>query len=220
MRRLCCVALLAALATGTGCERRQPDAADTGGPQLTLTVEPPESLDWGRSGILRVTLANEGDVAAEGGIVEVYVPDWLEFGTVEPPGTAVTVTSGEQETRLAYQLTDSLPPGARHTVSQHLRVQYQPASAAQPADTIETVQIPPVNQVVRARLLTVAGEPAGVEVQTTLHFARGPERTLPPVPDTLPRTNDTTGTRSPAAGDTLARPDTTARQPLQDGQVP
>jgi hypothetical protein len=190
MRRHILAAVLAAAAVLGACERRAVQEEPETTPGLTLTVETPEALDWGGSGMLRISLVNEGDAMAEGGIVEVYVPDWLEFGTVEPPGTAVTVVSGESETRLSYQLTDSLPPGERRTVVQHLRVlPPEPPALDAPADTVETVQLPPSNQLVRARLLTPAGEPAGVEVHATLQFTGVSGRVPPgarPPPDSMP----------------------------------
>jgi hypothetical protein len=199
---LTCGAMIVAL---TACERvERPDDADEAAPLLTLRVETPEALDWGGTGMLRLTLANEGDVPAEGGIVEVYVPDWLEFGTVEPAGTEVTLVSGDGETRLTYRLTDSIPAGDSRIVVQHLRVLYQPPATAPVTDSVETIQLPPTNQLVRARLLTPAGEPLGVEVQATLHFVgfAGPlprDTTVPPVvsPDTV--------TPAPAGQDTTAR---------------
>jgi hypothetical protein len=200
------VAVLAVTAGVGACDRRERAAPAEPEPLLALTVETPEALDWGGSGTLRLTLANEGDFAAEGGIVEVFVPAWLEFGMVEPVGTAVTVVSGDHETRLSYQLTDSLPPGDRRTVVQHLRVHYQPAAAPLPADTLETVQLAPANQVVRARLLTARGEPTGAEVQATLHFVGG-SGSLPPAgrtpDDTVPRGPGDTVPRVP--GDTVPR---------------
>jgi hypothetical protein len=201
MQRTYGVGLLVVLAVATACERRDhvEPVEEPSGP-LTLAVETPEPLDWGGSGLLRITLANEGDATAAGGIVEVHVPDWLEFGSVEPPGTAVTVVSGETETRLSYQMTDSLPPGERRTVIQHLRVLYPARPPAQPNDTIETVRLAPANQLVRARLLTPTGEPAGAEVQVTLHFVGAPDRhPATPAIDTLPAD---TGAARRAQGDT------------------
>jgi len=186
-------ALLVAAALTSACERRERAGEEGAEPLLTLRVETPEALDWGGSGILRLTLTNEGDAVAEGGIVEVYVPDWLEFGSVEPPGTAVTVVSGDAETSLQYQLTDSLPPGESRVIVQHLRVLQRPAAPAV-QDSIETVQIAPSNQLVRARLLTASGEAVGVEVQATLNFV-GSSGPIPPTGDTVPDTvsarNDT-----------------------------
>jgi hypothetical protein len=181
------LATIAALTGLVACERVNRTDDDAAAPMLTLRVETPEALDWGSSGSLRLTLANEGDVPAEGGIVEVHVPDWLEFGTVEPAGTEVTVVSGDEETRLTYRLTDTIPAGDSRIVIQHLRVVYAPRPQAPIADSIETIQLAPTNQLVRARLLTADGEPLGAEVQATLHFVgfAGP---LPPrdtVRDTL-----------------------------------
>jgi hypothetical protein len=175
MRGLAWTAVLAAAAAA--CERRE-EVEDESAPILTLRVETPEPLDWGGTGILRLTLSNEGDVAAEGGIVEVHVPDWLEFGTVEPPGTEVMVLSGDAETRLSYRLTDSIAPGDSRVVEQQLRVRPRPVGPPV-QDTVETVQLPPANQTVRARLLDIAGDPLGVEVQATLHFV-GWSGTIPP----------------------------------------
>jgi hypothetical protein len=121
----------------------------------------------------------------------VHVPDWLEFGPVEPAGTEVTVVSGDGEMRLTYAMLDSLAAGERRTIVQHLRVRAPPAPPPQvlaEADTMETVQLAPSNQVVRARLLTPDGQPAGAEVQATLAFI-GAAGTMmpPPTPaDTVP----------------------------------
>jgi hypothetical protein len=177
-------AVLVVAAGMAACEMPGTEPAD----QLTLTVETPEALDWGGSGILRVTLTNAGDRLAEGGIIEVYVPTWLEFGRVEPAGTAVTVLSGDVETRFSYALTDTLAPGERHTIVQHLRVASTPLPAVPATDTAPPMRAYPTNQVVRARLLTAAGTPVGAEVQAALQFAGAP-RPAPPVPaplDTVP----------------------------------
>jgi hypothetical protein len=208
MRVVALAATAIVVAAGTACERRAPGVAEESGPRLVLALETPEALHWGGTGILRLTLANEGDATAEGGIVELYVPSWLEVGPLEPAGTEVRVVSGEPETRLSYPFPDSILPGERRTVHQHLRVTLQPPPAPGPADTVESVHVPPLNQTVRARLLTAAGEPAGTEVQASLNFAGAPSSAprlgAPgdtfPAPDTLPRR------------DTLPVPDTLPRR--------
>jgi hypothetical protein len=199
---------VATLPATMACERR--DAAEAEAevePRLTLAIETPEALHWGGTGVLRVTLANEGDTTAEGGIVEVHVPEWLEFGTVEPPGTAVTVVGGDVETRLLYQLSDSMQPGERRTIMQHLRVHRPPSAAPPDTGAVETVELPPTNQVVRARLLRPSGEPAGIEVQATLQFVTAPGDTV--------RRRDTLPPARPFAppGDTFPPGDTSARTP-------
>jgi hypothetical protein len=203
MRILAVAAAAVVIAAGAACERRDavPDVQE---PRLVLALETPEALHWGGTGILRLTLGNEGDLAAEGGIVELYIPSWLEVGTLEPAGTEVRVVSGEPETRLSYPFPDSILPGERRTVHQHLRVTLQPPPAPEPMDTVESVHVAPLNQTVRARLLTAAGEPAGTEVQATLNFAGGPGAAPPlrPPGDTFPR-SDTFPPR-----DTLPRRDT------------
>jgi hypothetical protein len=187
MRQALRVAALGTVVALAACETPAPIADEPMPAHLTMTVETPQALDWGGSGVLRVTLTNEGEFAADGGIVQVHVPTWLEFGRVEPAGTAVTVVSGDDETRLSYQLTDSLPPGAQRSVVQHLRVRYDRPTVAAAGDTVDTLLLPPTNQVVRARLLTPAGEPTGAEVQATLHFAGAsglaPQR---PAPERVP----------------------------------
>jgi hypothetical protein len=207
MRRGALSAGLAAAAcmTAAACER--PERSGDAEAMLTLTVETPDALDWGSTGALRITLANEGEFASEGGIIEVHVPDWLEFGPIEPAGTEVTVVSGDGEMRLSYAVLDSIAAGERRTIVQHLRVHAPPAPPRQfldEADTVETVQLAPSNQVVRARLLRLDGQPAGAEVQATIHFVgaagtiaprRDPADTFPadtaagavaPAPDTVP----------------------------------
>jgi hypothetical protein len=188
--------LLAGTAGMAACERRDDPGEEQSEPLLTLSVETPEALDWGGSGVVRVTVTNSGDTTAEGGIVELHVPDWLEFGMVEPAGTEVTVLSGDDETRLSYNFTEPFPPGDRRTVVQHLRVAYRPSPVAPDTDTLPTVQLPPANQLLRARLLTPDGHPAGAEVQATLHFV-GRSGPLPP----------------PPVGDTVPPADTTAASP-------
>lgn len=208
-------ALLAACVAASlaACERPDRGPVEEA-PVLTLSVETPPALHWGGTGTLRVILANEGDVAADGRIVEVHVPDWLEFGTVEPPGTVVMVVSGDSETRLAYQITDSIAPGEQRIITQHLRVRRDapPPPAPAAGDTVETVRLGPGNQVVRARLLTLDGAAAGAEVRATLHFAggaAGPDTPLPPgAPGST--TPDTAGIRQdPTAPVAPQRPDTT-----------
>ncbi|HEX6309518.1 MAG TPA: hypothetical protein VFZ69_15075 [Longimicrobiales bacterium] len=183
LRAMACAALLATPATGA-CDRleREQDAE----PLLTLRVETPETLTWGGTGVLRLSLANEGGAPAPGAIIEVYVPVWLEFGSVEPPGTAVTVVSGDTETRLRYQLTDSLAPGDSRIIIQRLRVLQRPP-VPPPTDSLATIQLEPSNQLVRARLLTASGEAVGVEVQAALNFIGTRRDTIPPA-DTLPDT--------------------------------
>jgi hypothetical protein len=206
-RALTGLATSVALTGLIACERVNRSEDDDAPAMLTLRVETPEALDWGGSGTLRLTLANEGDVPAEGGFVEVHVPDWLEFGTVEPAGTEVTVMSGDEETRLTYRLTDTIPAGDARIVIQHLRVVYAPGPQVPVTDSIETIQLGPPNQLVRARLLTAAGEPLGAEVQTTLHFVGyagplPPRHTMPAAaPDTARSPVDTLSGRAP--GDTI-----------------
>lgn len=184
-------------------------------PVLTLKVATPEVLYWGGSGMLHLTLTNEGEAMAAGGIVEVFVPAWLEFGTVEPVGTAVTVVSGDAETTLRYQLTDSLAPGDSRLITQHLRV--LPRSVTPSAnDSIDTMEIEPSNQLVRARLLTPSGEAIGVEVQAALNFvgrqdSSQPADTARGRPAPRPGPWDTTSFRSPAA---RTQADTTSRDTL------
>jgi hypothetical protein len=130
------------------------------------------------------------------------VPDWLEFGPIEPAGTEVTVVSGDGEMRLSYAVLDSIAAGDRRTIVQHLRVHAPPAPPRQfldDADTVETVQLAPSNQVVRARLLRPDGQPAGAEVQATIHFVGAAGRIAPPRPpgDTFPAD---TAARTPAPG--------------------
>lgn len=187
----------------TACVRTEPPVEEEAGPLLTLRVETPEALDWGRSGELRLTLVNDGDSLAEGVIVQVFVPDWLEFGSVEPSGTAVTVVSGDEETSLQYQVTDSLPPGDSRVIIQHLRVADRPAPPVG-QDSLETVQFAPLNNLVRARLLSLSGEPVGGEIQATLNFVGWSGAVAPArdsVPDTTSAGNDTlpgpTGARTP-----------------------
>jgi hypothetical protein len=184
----------------SGCARPEPAVEEPPPAHLTLTVETPDALDWGGSGILRITLANDTEAAAEGGIVQVHVPAWLEFGTVEPAGTAVTVVSGDNETQLSYHLADSFPSGERRTIVQHLRVAYAAPSVAPAPDTVDAMVVPPVNQVVRARLLTIGGEPTGAEVHAALRFTGASGRVPPASPaDTIPA--DTAA--APAARDTI-----------------
>ena len=202
VRRAAFAVLLGVLGAAA-CERNEGGEDDDTAPLLTLRVETPEALDWGGSGILRLTLTNEGDEPAAGGIVQVYVPDWLEFGSVEPPGTAVTVVSGDAETSLQYQLTDSLAPGDSRVIVQHLRVLERPVPPSM-GDSVETVQIAPTNQRVRARLLTASGEALGVEVQADLNFV-GWSGPVPPAGDTVP---DTTS----AGPDTVPPPQDTVPQ--------
>jgi hypothetical protein len=203
MRRAAWSVMLVMIATLASCERERAieEAMDA---HLTLNVETPEALEWGGTGILRVTVANESEAVAEGGIVEVHVPSWLEFGTVEPPGTEVTVLSGD-ETRLSYAFPDSLLPGDRRTVLQHLRVRLPPPPVRQQPDTVDMVRLAPLDQTVRARLLKLTGEPAGAELQVNLQFmGASPVRpagdTLVPV-DTMPPADTV-----PPVDTTLARP--------------
>ncbi len=163
--------------------------------RLSLSLEAPETLDWGGTGTIRLALENQGGSETEGATVEVHLPDWLEFGSVEPSGTEVTLLTGEEGTRLSYRLTAPLEAGERREIVQHVRV---PAAGAAtdahgratapeahpdtlaPHSAADTAALgtrpPPTNRTMRARLVSATGDVVGAEVQAVLSF-RGAEAT-------------------------------------------
>lgn len=145
--------------------------------RLSLSLETPGMLDWGDTGTIRVTLQNQGGSAAEGATVEVYLPAWLEFGSVEPIGTEVTLLARDDGTRLSYPFTAPLAPGERREIVQHVRV---PADRAMDdiangdtaaGDTAAPATRPaPTDRVMRARLVNASGDVIGGEVRAVLSF--------------------------------------------------
>jgi hypothetical protein len=162
--------------------------------RLSLSLEAPETLDWGGTGTIRVALQNQGGSATEGATVEVHLPAWLQFGSVEPAGTEVTLLAGTDGTRLSYRLTAPLEAGERREVVQHVRVpadgaapvaqtpsptpgrtadtspgRAQPGDLA-PGDTAAVTRPPPSDRVIRARLISATGQVVGAEVHAVLSF--------------------------------------------------
>jgi hypothetical protein len=179
-----------------GCDRieswRTGGGAESG--QLVLSLQAPEALDWGTAGTLRLTLQNNADSVAPGAQIELYLPTWMEFASVEPAGTEVTLTSGTDQTRLSYRLTDALQPGEQRAVVQHVRVPdpRAPATGAsavpdttRPVSPMGTAPPPPANRTVRARLVDALGETLGAEVQAVVAF-RGATDAPPARVDSLP----------------------------------
>lgn len=153
--------------------------------ELALSLEAPGVLDWGQAGVVRLSLGNQGDSAVSGVRVELYIPDWMDFGRVEPAGTEVTMVSGTGEgTRLSYRIADPpLQPGETRTVIQRVSVPAAPAGEGEGDDTTRPAPPPPAGRILRARLVRENGEVLGAEVISEIPF-RGaeplsPEETAP-----------------------------------------
>jgi hypothetical protein len=191
MRVIGCVVVACLLGSQTACdevERWRAERGDESG-RLSLSLEAPETLDWGGTGTIRVALQNQGGSTTDGATVEVHLPAWLQFGSVEPAGTEVTLVAGTDGTRLSYRLTAPMEAGERREVVQHVRVPGDdPATAARtapptprpaadtppgrtpPDDTAAVTRPPPTDRVIRARLISAAGEVIGAEVHAVLSF--------------------------------------------------
>jgi hypothetical protein len=171
-----------ALALGQiGCDQLDRRSGRETGGRLVLSLQAPEVLDWGAQGTIRLALENQGGSATPGARIELYLPGWIEFGSVDPPGTEVTLLSDTAGTRLSYRTTEPLQPGERRMVQQHIRVpdpDRVAAAAAAPrapavpgGDTLTPAARPaPTDRVVRARLLSPDGDIVGAEVQAVLAF--------------------------------------------------
>jgi hypothetical protein len=189
MRVMKWVVLACLVGSQPACEQVEGWRASRGddGPTLALSLEAPETLDWGGTGTIRVGLENRGRSERDGATVQVRLPPWLEFGPVEPSGTEVVFISDSDGTRLSYRLMAPLGSGERREIVQHVRVPAaatepgtgqapRPATTAPPVDTAgedvagAAVRPPPEDRVVRARLLRADGGEMGAEVQAVLAF--------------------------------------------------
>lgn len=185
----------AALAAGLvvalfGCEYidRGGENADADRERLALSLEAPGTLDWGEEGTVRLTVENRSDATVEEDVrAELYLPSWLEVGSMEPEGTEVTMVTGEGTTRLSYPVTaPALPAGDGRTIVQHVRVPPRlgagepgadsaTETAADPGadasrDTLTAARRAPANRTIRARLVRDDGTVLGGEVRTQLPF--------------------------------------------------
>jgi hypothetical protein len=178
------LAVACVLATQPACDQMDEWRAGRGDAgRLSLSLEAPEMLDWGGTGTIRLVLQNQGGSETEGATIEVRLPAWLEFGSVEPAGTEVTLLTGAEGTRLSYRLTAPLEPGARREIVQRVRVPDDGAVGVQTApatprpapdtavgDTAAPVMPPPADRVIRARLISPRGDVIGAEVHAVLSF--------------------------------------------------
>jgi hypothetical protein len=148
-------------------------------PRLALSLDVSEELDWGGVSSIRLTLSNDGETVSENAHVELYLPSWLEFSSVEPEGTEVALLSASPETRLAYRLGDpALEPGETRTIVQRVRVPPRDATAGPSTDaqqggaeaTPDARPPVPANRTLRARLVSPSGEQLGAEVRTAMPF--------------------------------------------------
>jgi hypothetical protein len=163
---------------------------------LTLALDVPDVFDWGEVSTIRMTVANEGGAPSRPVRVELFLPVWLEFSSVEPVGTEVAMMSSADEMRLAYAIADPpLASGESRTIVQRVRVPPRTVGLARPTtDTVVDSPLVPHERVLRARLVAPDGRVLGTEMRTTLPF-RGaafppaPPVQIPPPPeprDTLP----------------------------------
>jgi hypothetical protein len=201
MRVIGCVVVACLLGSQVACDELDRWRAERGeeSGRLSLSLEAPETLDWGATGTIRVALQNQGGSATDGATVEVHLPAWLEFGSVEPAGTEVTLVAGTDGTRLSYRLTAPMEAGERREVVQHVRVPGDdaatvartpsptPRPAAEtppgrtpPDDTAAATRPPPTDRVMRARLISAAGQVIGAEVHAVLSFRGARDQPVAP----------------------------------------
>jgi hypothetical protein len=155
---------------------RRAERADA---RLSLGLDVSDMLDWGGVSSIRLTLTNEGNAPGSDIHVELYVPSWLEFSSVEPEGTEVSLLRSGAETRLTYRLGDpALQPGETRNVVQRVRVPPRRGAdaveTAPPESAVDTagsaMEAVPTNRSMRARLVSSTGEVLGAEVQTVMPF--------------------------------------------------
>ncbi|MBR9991190.1 MAG: hypothetical protein KFH98_15620 [Gemmatimonadetes bacterium] len=166
-------------------------------PNLSLALDVSSVLDWGGVSDVQLTLSNQGNATSRRAHVELYFPSWLEFSSVEPEGTEVSLVRSGAETRLMYRLGDpALQPGETRTIVQRVRVPPRGATSAvtvapaAPGDTTDgarpgDAQEPvPVNRALRARLVSPDGDNLGAELRTTIPFAGADNTTALPAAGT------------------------------------
>jgi hypothetical protein len=190
------MAVLAACEQMPGLQRGAGE--DRASASIALALEVPDALDWGEVASIRMSVANEGDGAARNLRIELFLPTWLEFSSVDPVGTEVALLSTGEETRLSYIIGDPpLGPGDERTILQRVRVPPRGMAAGQAG--VEP-SIVPQNRTLRARLVDAQGRTLGGELRTTMPFRGvGPAAPAPPTqppagaarPDTLPPTQQT-----------------------------
>jgi hypothetical protein len=144
------------------------DRSEEADPRLTLSLDMSDVLDWGDVSNIQLTLTNQGDAPSPKAHVELYLPAWLEFSSVEPERTEVSLLRSGAETRLMYRLGDpALQPGESRTVIQRVRVPPQTGTAGTLAGGLRQA---PADRVLRARLVSPEGEEFGAEVRTVMPF--------------------------------------------------
>lgn len=203
MRGLILLALATMVATSCDQMRSLIDNSESE-PQVAFSLEMSDVLDWGGVSDVVLTLTNQDTVPAGDIDVELYFPSWLEFSSVEPSNTEVTMLSTGGETRLTYGLGEpALQPGETRTIVQSVRVPPRGAVAdvASPADSPAATDTSamadsavtadsmvsadsaaagfdaiPTNRILRARLVSEDGSQFGAEVRTLMPF-RGADNT-------------------------------------------
>jgi hypothetical protein len=177
------------------CDVIQGGRADEDEPDLALALDVGEILDWGGVSSIQLTLSNQGTATSRTMHVQLYLPSWLEYSSVEPEGTEVSLARTGQETRLVYRLGEpALQPGETRTVVQRVRVPPRGvAQAADPALTDSTAnafpdnrQAVPNNRVLRARLVSPDGVELGAELRTVMPFRGADNRQAVPAGGTGP----------------------------------
>jgi hypothetical protein len=167
---------------------------------LALGLQAPGAIEHGQEGVIRISLTNRGDTLAQGVRLELLVPTWMEPMPPRPGDAEVTMAAeDETRTRFAYRGADSLAAGETRVIEQRVRAAPSPERG-----------VIDWSRVVRARLLSAAGQPlAEVETEVPLRSAAAAD-TARPAPAAAPPTAPATG-----PGDTLpvrgrAEADTTA----------
>lgn len=122
MRRLIILAVAAVVVTACDQVRSLMGGTERE-PQLAFSLEMSDVLDWGGISDVVLTLTNQDTVPAGDIDVEFYFPSWMEFSSVQPSDTEVTMLSTGGETRLTYGLGEPpLEPGETRTIVQSVRV--------------------------------------------------------------------------------------------------
>jgi hypothetical protein len=183
--------MVGALAIMTAaCDAIPGGGAQQAEPRLSLSLDVSSVLDWGAVSDIQLTLSNQGNATSRRVHVELYLPSWLEFSSVDPEGTEVSLLRSGRETRLMYRLGDpALQPGETRTVVQRVRVPPRggprTSAAPQSSDTSAAAsqaatQSVPSDRTLRARLVSPEGEELGAELRTIVPFAGADNRTALP----------------------------------------
>jgi len=154
------IPLATAVLVMAGCEYLE-RSADSG--ELALSMEIPGTLGMGEEGAVLLMLENTSEQMRDDARIELFLPDWIEVGRVEPAGTEVTMIAAEgDEIRLSYRTAGpGIEPGDITRVTQSFRIP--------PREWWETGRSLG-DRTIRARLVGEQGEVLGAEVRSRLEL--------------------------------------------------